>query len=240
MLPLLVLTLLLFSGAAATGQTADPPDSLAALVKSQLRRIEALEARLAALQQEVAQLRQQPTAPAVGPAEPPAVVRALAKSERVDHAVAGEAPGEVIGEGPQDDLPRARVIDSYGSLRVAAARDSDGNREIRNNASRLGLRGTKALTDGIQAFGRIEVGVNLVNTDRVILTGGDPGAPIGQGSQAVFSRRGYVGVETGIGSFAWGRQWSPWYGGANGSGKVSLCGTANGCYVPTRKYRRTL
>ena len=211
MLPLLVLTLLLSSGAAASGQTADPPDSLAALVKSQLRRIEALEARLAALQQEVAQLRQQPTAPAVGPAEPPAVVRAQAKSELVDHAVAGEAPGEVIGEGPQDDLPRARIIDSYGSLRVAAALDSDGNREIRNNSSRLGLRGTKRLSDGIQAFGRIEVGVNLVNTDRVILTGGDPGAPIGQGSQAVFSRLGYVGLDTGIGSFAWGKQWSPYY-----------------------------
>jgi len=66
MLPLLVLTLLLSSGAAASGQTADPPDSLAALVKSQLRRIEALEARLAALQQEVAQLRQQPETPATG------------------------------------------------------------------------------------------------------------------------------------------------------------------------------
>jgi predicted porin/cell division protein FtsB len=211
MLPLLVLTLLLSSGAAASGQTADPPDSLAALVKSQLRRIEALEARLAALQQEVAQLRQQPETPAAAPAEPPAAVRAQAKSELVDHAVAGEAPGEAMPEGPQQDLPRARVIDSYGSLRVAAAIDSDGNREIRNNSSRLGLRGTKRLTDGIQAFGRVEVGVNLVATDRVILSGGDPGVPIGQGSQAVFSRLGYVGLDTGIGSFAWGKQWSAYY-----------------------------
>ena len=114
-------------------------------------------------------------------------------------------------EGPQDDLPRARIIDSYGSLRVAAALDSEGNREIRNNSSRLGLRGSKRLTDGIQAFGRIEVGVNMVATDRVILSGGDPGAPIGQGSQAVFSRLGYVGLDTGIGSFAWGKQWSAYY-----------------------------
>ncbi len=114
-------------------------------------------------------------------------------------------------EGPQGDLPRARIIDSYGSLRAAAAIDSDGNREIRNNSSRLGLRGTKRLTDGIQAFGRIEVGVNMVATDRVILSGGDPGAPIGQGSQAVFSRLGYVGLDTGVGSFAWGKQWSAYY-----------------------------
>ena len=213
MLPLLALTLLLSSGAAAAGQGADPPDSLAALVKSQLRRIEALEARLEALQQEVAQLRQQPVTPAAAPStgEPPDVVHAQAKSELVDHAVAGEAPGEAMPEGPQGDLPRARVIDSYGSLRAAAAIDSDGNREIRNNSSRLGLRGTKRLTDGIQAFGRVEVGINMVATDRVILSGGDSGVPIGQGSQAVFSRLGYVGLDTGIGSFAWGKQWSAYY-----------------------------
>ena len=212
MLVSIVVTLLLSSVAAvAAGQGADQPESLAALVKSQMRRIEALEARLAALQQEVAQLRQQPETPAAAPAEPPAAVRAQAKSALVDHAVAGEAPEEAMPEGPQADLPRARVIDSYGSLRVAAAIDSDGNREIRNNSSRLGLRGTKRLTDGIQAFGRVEVGVNLVATDRVILSGGDPGVPIGQGSQAVFSRLGYVGLDTGIGSFAWGKQWSAYY-----------------------------
>jgi predicted porin/cell division protein FtsB len=210
-MPLLVLTLLLSSGAAAAGQTADPPDSLAALVKSQMRRIEALEARLAALQQEVAQLRQPPATPAAAPAGPTDLVQTQAKSALVDHAVAGEAPEEAMPEGPQGDLPRARIIDSYGSLRVAAALDSDGNREIRNNSSRLGLRGTKRLSDGIQAFGRIEVGVNLVATDRVILSGGDPGVPIGQGSQAVFSRLGYVGLDSGIGSFAWGKQWSPYY-----------------------------
>ena len=51
----------------------------------------------------------------------------------------------------------------------------------------------------------------MVATDRVILSGGDPGAPIGQGSQAVFSRLGYVGLDTGIGSFAWGKQWSAYY-----------------------------
>jgi len=206
-----VVALVLSSGAAVAGQAADPQESLAALVKSQLSRIEALEARLAALQQEVAQLRQQPETPAPAPAEPPAVVDSQAKSELVDHAVAGEAPGEVVPEGPQDDLPRAKVIDLYGSLRVAVATDSEGSREVRNNSSRLGLRGAKRLTDGIETFGRVEVGINLVANDRVILSGGDPGAPIGQGSQAVFSRLGFVGLDTGIGSFAWGKQWSAYY-----------------------------
>jgi predicted porin len=211
MLAPFVVALVLSSSTAASGQAADQPETLAALVKSQMRRIEALEARLAALQQEVAQLRQETAPPAAAPAEPPAVAHTQAMSGLVNHAVGGEAPGDVLGEGPQDDLPRARAIDSYGSLRVAAAIDSDGNREIRNNSSRLGLRGTKRMTDSIQAFGRVEFGVNLVATDRVILSGGDPGVPIGQGSQAVFSRLGYVGLDTGIGSFAWGKQWSAYY-----------------------------
>jgi len=214
MLAPLVMTLALSSGAAVAGQAADPPDALLALVEGQARRIEALEARLAALQQEVAQLRQPPVTPAVAPPEAPAVQAdddREAKSDLVDHAVGGEAPKDAMPEGPQDDLPRARVIDGYGSLRVAAALDSEGSREIRNNSSRVGLRGSKRLTDGIDAFGRVEFGVNMVATDRVILSGGDPGAPIGQGSQAVFSRLGYVGLDTGIGSFAWGKQWSAYY-----------------------------
>jgi hypothetical protein len=193
MLAPLVMTLALSSGAAVAGQAADPPDALLALVEGQARRIEALEARLAALQQEVAQLRQPPVTPAVAPPEAPAVPADIdreAKSDLVDHAVGGEAPKDATPEGPQADLPRARAIDGYGSLRVAAALDSEGSREIRNNSSRVGLRGSKRLTDGIQAFGRLEFGVNMVATDRVILSGGDPGAPIGQGSQAVFSRRG--------------------------------------------------
>ena len=214
MLAPLVMTLALSSGAAVAGQAADPPDALLALVEGQARRIEALEARLAALQQEVAQLRQPPVTPAVAPPVAPAVHAdddREAKSDLVDHAVGGEAPEDAMPEGPQADLPQAKLIDSYGSLRVIAALDTDGYREIRNNSSRLGIRGSKRLTDGIEAFGRLEVGANLVNTDRAILTGGDPGAPIGQGSQTFFSRLGFVGLDTGIGSFAWGKQWSAYY-----------------------------
>jgi predicted porin len=214
MLAPLVMTLALSSSAAVAGQAADPPDALLALVEGQARRIEALEARLAALQQEVAQLRQPPVTPAVAPHEAPAVPAdddREAKSDLIDHAFAGKPPTDAVPEGPQADLPQAKLIDSYGSLRVIAALDTDGYREIRNNSSRLGIRGSKRLTDGIEAFGRLEVGANLVNTDRAILTGGDPGVPIGQGSQAFFSRLGFVGLDTGIGSFAWGKQWSAYY-----------------------------
>ena len=103
MLAPLVMTLALSSGAAVAGQAADPPDALLALVEGQARRIEALEARLAALQQEVAQLRQPPVTPAVAPPVAPAVPAdddREAKSDLVDHAVAGEAPEDAMPEGP--------------------------------------------------------------------------------------------------------------------------------------------
>lgn len=213
MLAPFVMTLALSSRAALAGEAAATPEELAGLVKEQMRRIEALEARVAALQQEVGQLRQQPVSPQGPPAEAPAAARAEDEggTELVHHAAAGDAPEGQVPEGPQDDLPQARAIDGYGSLRVAVATDFEGSREVRNNSSRLGLRGAKRLTDGIEAFGRVEVGINLVATDRVILSGGDPGAPIGQGSQAVFSRLGFVGLDTNIGSLAWGKQWSAYY-----------------------------
>ncbi len=227
----IVVALALSSGAALAGETADTPAELAGLVREQMRRIEALEARVAELQQEVGRLRQGPL-PAAGPAaEAPAAPRAE-ETDLFDHAAAGEAPKGPAPEGPQGDLPQARAIDGYGSLRVAVATDWDGSREVRNNSSRLGLRGTKPLIGGIEAFGRVELGVNLVANDRVILAGGDPGAPIGQGSQAVFSRLGFVGIDTGFGSLAWGKQWSAYYDVAEFTDQFPLwSGAATGAFA---------
>ncbi len=69
----------------------------------------------------------------------------------------------------------------------------------------------RSTSHALAAFARVELGVNLVANDRVILSGGDPGAPIGQGSQALSSRLGFVGIGTDIGTFAWGKQWSAYY-----------------------------
>ena len=66
--------------------------------------------------------------------------------------------------------------------------NTDGVSDIRNNSSRIGLRGEKHLGGSLTAFARLELGVNLVNNDRAIIETGEPGAPIGQGSQALFSR----------------------------------------------------
>ena len=138
---------------------------------------------------------------------------------------------DVDPEGPAGDLPRARPIDAYGSLRVATVWDTDGHRDIRNNGTRLGVRGQKEFIGSLTAFARLEAGVNMVANDRAIITSGDPGTPIGQGSQAVSSRLGLVGLETPIGNFSWGKQWSPYYDVAEFTDQfVIFSGFANGAF----------
>ena len=230
----LVLALVLtVSPTAARAQ--NPPDAqqqaaLVRLVSDQLKRIEALEARLAELQQEMKVLGAQPGV-RTGQSEaftPPAPDLQLP----FEHATTGAAPADVDPPGPAGDLPRASFVDAYGSLRVATAWDARGQREIRNNATRVGLRGEKALVGPVTAFARVEVGVNLVANDRVIIQAGDPGAPIGQGSQAITSRLGFVGLETPLGNLAWGKQWSAYYDVAEFTDQFPFfSGTATGAFA---------
>jgi predicted porin len=214
----------------------DPRDAqqeaaLVQLINEQLKRIQALEARLAELQQQVKVLSaQQP----VGSVQPAGVVPAPDPDEEqaFEHATGGSPPEDPDPESPAGDLPRALPIDAYGSLRVAAAWDTQGHREIRNNATRLGLRGDKTLIGPLTAFARVEVGVNLVANDRVIIQGGDPGTPIGQGSQAITSRLGFVGLETPIGNFSWGKQWAGYYDVAEFTDQFPLfSGSATGAFA---------
>ena len=124
------------------------------------------------------------------------------------------------------------MIDFYGSLRALMANDTGGHAEVRNNSSRLGLRGEKDLFGKLTGFGRYELGVNLVANDRaILLVDGDAGTPIGQGSQAVFTRLGFVGVGTPIGNFSWGKQWSPYYDVAEFADQlVVFSGFASGAF----------
>jgi predicted porin len=197
--------------------------ALQQLLEEQNRRIEALEARLAQLQQQVNGMQGQPPQPAVVEPQP---------AEMYQHADAGEPPADPDSEGPAADLPRALNVDAYGSLRVLTAGDTDGHFEVRNNASRLGIRGEKTLAGPLVAFARYEAGVNLVANDRAILiTSGDPGTPIGQGSQALTSRLGFVGLGTPVGNFSWGKQWSPYYDVAEFSDQLQVfTGTATGAF----------
>ncbi len=203
-------------------------ETLVRLVNDQLKRIEALEARLADLQQQVTVLG----APQAGVVEPQTAVPEEPDEQLpFEHAVGGAPPMDVDPEGPAGDLPRARPIDAYGSMRVATVWDTDGHRDIRNNGTRLGLRGQKEFIGSLTAFARLEAGVNMVANDRAIITSGDPGTPIGQGSQAISSRLGLVGLETPIGNFSWGKQWSPYYDVAEFTDQfVVFSGFANGAF----------
>jgi predicted porin len=191
--------------------------ALVRLLDEQRRRIEALEARLAEIQRD--EIQQEPRSSgdvredsAADQDQAPAIETDQQEQQQpVEHAVGGAPPEELDPAGPSGDLPPARPIDAYGSLRVAAAWDARGHREIRNNGTRLGLRGEKDLVGRLTAFARVEVGVNLVANDRVIIQNADPGVPIGQGSQALASRLGFVGLDTPAGSLSWGKQWSAYY-----------------------------
>lgn len=230
----LVIASLLYPAVSAAQGTAEAQQqaALARLVSEQMKRIEALEARLAEVQQEMRALGAQARGGAqlAVPATPEPEIED--RDVVFEHAVGGGAPEETTDQGPSADLPRAAPIDAYGSLRVATAWDFDGNHEIRNNSSRIGLRGEKPIFDWLTGFARLELGVNLVANDRVIITGGDPGVPIGQGSQAVFSRLGFVGLGTPVGTFAWGKQWSPYYDVAEFTDQGPLfSGAASGAFA---------
>src|SRR5262245_41492573 len=133
-------------------QSAAQQAALQQQVNDQLRRIEALEATLAQLKQEVATALKGLQAPGVqGELEEP-----------FDHAFDGAPPENPDPKDPAGDLPKAQVIDMYGSLRAMIAADTAGHGEVRNNSPRIGLRGEKELFNNLTAFGRYEVGINLV------------------------------------------------------------------------------
>jgi predicted porin len=224
-LPVLLLLPLFFPIAAAAQQSAAPQQAAALqqLLDEQLRRIEALETQLAELKDEVNTIRGQQAAP----------VEENPLKEPFRHAYNGLPPEDPNAEQPNADVPRALNVDGYGSLRVLSAADTDGHWEVRNNSSRVGIRGEKPLFgDDWLAFGRYELGNNLVANDRaILLTGGDVGSPIGQGSQAVFTRLGFVGIKTPGGNLSWGKQWSPYYDIAEFSDQLQVfSGTASGAF----------
>jgi predicted porin len=150
----------------------------------------------------------------------------------VQHAVGGGTPEYVDDpKAPEADLPTAGPIQAYGSLRLASVVNTDGVGDIRNNSSRVGLRGEKQLGGSLTAFARLELGVNLVNNDRTIIETGEPGTPIGQGSQAFFSRLGFIGLGTPVGNVSWGKQWSPYYDVAEFTDQGQLfSGLASGAF----------
>src|SRR5262245_62171984 len=103
-----IILLMLFPIAARAQEPASAQQAaLLRLVEEQTRRIEALEARLAQLQQKVE-----------GIGGPLAAAPAVAEHEELalEHAVDGAPPDDTDQEAPAADLPRALNVDAYGSL----------------------------------------------------------------------------------------------------------------------------
>ncbi|HNU01040.1 MAG TPA: porin [Acidobacteriota bacterium] len=121
------------------------------------------------------------------------------------------SPAALAGDRPAGPDPTRPSLDWYGSLRVRAGIASNGQTEIADRFSRLGLNGRVPLADGYAFFGQLELGVNVVNQNPEIVVSGDSGMAYGEGSEAVKSRIGRVGVETPFGTFSWGKQYSPYY-----------------------------
>ncbi len=245
--------------AAARSQTAQGPqeEALKRLLEDQARRMEVLERRLATLETELETLR------ALGRGTPPnpttTVPQEVVPNEPADeealpppfpdeHAVDGQPPYDPNPAAPAGDLPRALVVDFYGSLRGVFLVNENGFSQIRNGFSRLGLRGEKLFAPGVNVFARYEAGINIVDNDPILLNG-DPGTPIGQGGLPLYTRLGFVGVQAGFGQVSWGRQWSAYYDVAEFTDQFQLFGAAaSGAYaagtdggiVGTARSERTL
>jgi predicted porin len=100
----------------------------------------------------------------------------------------------------------------YGSFRIVAGINEDGETGIDNNASRIGLNLEADLTDRILAIGRAEFGLNLVDNDQELdFSPGDPNFAVGEGADTISTRLGYVGARGELGEFTWGKRWSVYY-----------------------------
>lgn len=171
-------------------------DELRRLLADAGRRIDALEAGV-------------PATPATAVAGD-AVTPSSGTSASTPAAVTA-GPAVLADDRPAGPDPARPSLDWYGSLRVRAGIASNGQTEIADRFSRLGLNGRVPLADGYAFFGQLELGVNVVNQNPELVVGGDSGYAYGEGSQAVKSRIGRVGVETPFGTFSWGKQYSPYY-----------------------------
>lgn len=98
----------------------------------------------------------------------------------------------------------------YGSLRVRAFIDDDGNTEVDDATSRWGIRGDLNISQASDFFGRLEMGTNIL-TEASRILGGDPGGREGEETDALPLRLLFVGFEGPWGRSTFGKQWSVFY-----------------------------
>ena len=112
---------------------------------------------------------------------------------------------------PIDAQALADHMEIYGSFRVRSGLNGVGDFEINDKASRIGLRGELPMGEGLTAFARVEMGLNIIKSPGQLVFSGDPGFAYGEDQDAVTTRLGLLGVRTPFGAFSWGKQWSPYY-----------------------------
>jgi len=158
-----------------------------------------------------------PQTQAAPPQAPPATTQGQpAVAQPQSNTPPAMPPGATTNEVDDEDLdliadPHFKLV-PYGSLRVTAGINDDGQTGIENGASRFGFALETNISDGILAFGRAEFGVNLVDNDQELdFTPGDPNFAVGEGAETISTRLGYVGARGDLGEFSWGKRWSVYY-----------------------------
>ncbi|MBN2668484.1 MAG: porin [Bacteroidales bacterium] len=104
-------------------------------------------------------------------------------------------------------------VKAYGKIGIAMGITDDGKMGIGDNTPRLGLKG-KAPIDKRKKFfviAKAEFGANMVNRHDYIYFSYDPGYPVGSVKSAIYSRLGYVGIETPYGELTFGKNWGVYY-----------------------------
>lgn len=149
----------------------------------------------------------------------PVLLQAQAQTPLNSPTAQPPAPATTVAEAAAPDPESLDLIADerfqlvpYGSLRIVAGINEDGETGIDNNASRIGLNLQADIAEGILAIGRAEFGLNLVDNDQELdFNSGDPNFEVGEGGETISTRLGYVGASGELGEFTWGKRWSVYY-----------------------------
>ena len=103
--------------------------------------------------------------------------------------------------------------------------------DVEDYASRLGVKGSEDLGNGMKGIYQIELQMETADGGSTSRPGGSSGLEGGRGGNSGFGTRlGYVGLSSGWGTLAIGRQWTPYYGSVDKTDIFQIGGT-NDAYI---------
>ncbi len=115
----------------------------------------------------------------------------------------------VLVEAPEEVIARPDELRLYGSVRVRY-RDAGTGTFWGDGGSRFGVSGRWQFRPATWLIGRVEAGINLLDTADLVFNRGDrpPGTKIGD---SIFRRLLYLGIETPDVNVTVGKNWSTYY-----------------------------